>query len=251
MATVTRRRLVGVSLKMYFNVASTSGYLEAIAAILGPLATMDSSVEIFVLPDFVTLLLAQSILAHTSIRYGAQDAFWETRGAFTGEVSPDTLSQAGCWCVALGHAERRRIFHETDADVARKASSAVSEGLVPLVCVGERSRGAVSIAVEECRPQVEAVLGAVPDDTELIFAYEPVWAIGQPEPASAEHVVAVATEIRAMCQSKSGLVRILYGGSAGPGTFEKLKDAVDGLFLGRFAHDVRAFREVVLEMEQS
>jgi triosephosphate isomerase (TIM) len=90
------------------------------------------------------------------------------------------------------------------------------------------------------RPVLEATRG------EVIFAYEPVWAIGQPQPASAEYVVEVAKGLRGLCGERE--VRILYGGSAGPGTYEAMREGVDGLFLGRFGHDPERFREVISEV---
>lgn len=147
----------------------------------------------------------------------------------------------------LGHAERRRLFGETDGLVAKKARATERNGLTPLVCIGERTQGSIEDAVRECRPQVESVLEVTSE--EVIFAYEPVWAIGQPEPADSEYVVSVVKELRELCGERS--VRFLYGGSAGPGTFEKMKDGVDGLFLGRFAHDPENLAKVISEVGAS
>ncbi|GAB7355862.1 hypothetical protein MBLNU459_g6520t1 [Dothideomycetes sp. NU459] len=246
-----RRRIVGTSLKMYFDLPSTLAYVRSVSA-LSSLASQNN-VDLFVIPDFISLLPSKDMLADTSVMLGAQDGFWEDKGAYTGEVSPLNLSQAGVKIVEMGHAERRRIFHETDADVARKAAAAVKNGLIPLVCIGEKTHGqvasaAVALAIQECRPQIQAVLQAVPDDAEIIFAYEPVWAIGASQPAGADHVVAVTQQLRHLTERRNGPVRILYGGSAGPGIFDKLKDGVDGLFLGRFAHDVKNLEQVIKEM---
>ncbi|KAI9843771.1 MAG: hypothetical protein M1837_006132 [Sclerophora amabilis] len=252
MGSETRaRRLVGVSLKMYFDIPKTERYLQAVSDFASHASSLN--VDAFVIPDFVTILRAQQILGNDGIKYGAQDAFWEDSGAYTGEVSPAVLKQAGCTYIELGHAERRRIFGETDEYVAKKAAAASKHGLVPLVCIGERTRGAnaleaTGLAVEECRPQVESLLNAVPDEAEVVLAYEPVWAIGQSEPASADHVVAVTKELRKLCAGRKGLVRLLYGGSAGPGLFAHLSEGVDGLFLGRFAHEVAAFKSVITEL---
>ena len=104
-------------------------------------------------------------------------------------------------------------------------------------------RGTVQSAVKECRIQIEGVLRATKE--EVIFAYEPVWAIGQEESADAEYVVAVTTGLRAICTENNREVRILYRGSAAPGTFGPMKEGVDGLFLGRFAHDVGYFEKII------
>lgn len=107
-------------------------------------------------------------------------------------------------------------------------------------------RGTVQSAVKECRIQIEGVLRATKE--EVIFAYEPVWAIGQEESADAEYVVAVTTGLRAICTENNREVRILYRGSAAPGTFGPMKEGVDGLFLGRFAHDVGNFEKIIREI---
>jgi triosephosphate isomerase (TIM) len=120
--------------------------------------------------------------------------------------------------------------------------------MIPLVCIGERTRGTIPNAVAEIQPQIASILDVVPEGKEIVFAYEPVWAIGQPAPAEPEYVVAVVKGLRAICRGRGNEVRFLYGGSAGPGTFGGLKEGVDGLFLGRFAHDVERFFEVVGEV---
>lgn len=257
MASSPRRRLVGVSTKMYFSAARTRQYvsdvLEQLSASSSDLLT---NVDVFIIPDHLTLssVVTQVQQSQTpGIMVGAQDAFWEDAGAYTGSVSPAVLAELGARLVELGHAERRRLHGETDADAARKAAAAARNGLVPLVCVGERSRGSgvLSMAVGECAAQVAAVMAAVPDDgSEVVLAYEPVWAIGAAEPASAEHVVGVVAALRELpcVRGRRGATRIIYGGSAGPGLFEKLKDAVDGLFLGRFAHDPAAFIKTIQEV---
>jgi triosephosphate isomerase len=131
--------------------------------------------------------------------------------------------------------------------------------MVPLVCVGEITAPgaiaseAVGRAVAECAVLVRAVLDAVPGDAPVIFAYEPVWAIGQPRPAGVDHVAAVVSGIRGVVGERAGTVRVLYGGSAGPGLWSGggLGQAVDGMFLGRFAHEISGVREVVREVEES
>lgn len=232
---------------MYFDLEKTAEYIRACAP-LAPHA-LSHSVDIFVVPDFLSLTAASTVLRleAPTIRLGAQDCFWEDNGAYTGEVSPVVLKSIGCSLVELGHAERRRLFGETDEQVAKKARAAVRNGMTPLICIGEKNKGTVEEAVEECRPQIESILGVT--DEEIIFAYEPVWAIGQPKPASAEYVVSVTKELRRLCGQRP--VRFLYGGSAGPGTFDAMREGVDGLFLGRFAHDIKNFYEVIREVGAS
>lgn len=247
------KRIVGTSLKMYFDLPSTLRYIDAVSQLSS--AADEANIDLFVIPDFVTVLPSKDKLADTSVQLGAQDCYSEDKGAFTGEVSPLTLSQAGVKIVEIGHAERRRLFGETDQDVAKKAAAIARNGMTPLVCIGEKSKSniasqAVGLAVSECKPQIAAALSQIPDDADVILAYEPVWAIGAAEPAGADHVVAVTQNLRALVGERKGRTRILYGGSAGPGTFQKLKNGVDGLFLGRFAHDVGNLEKVIREMSE-
>ncbi|KFY12725.1 hypothetical protein V492_03690 [Pseudogymnoascus sp. VKM F-4246] len=241
------RRMVGVSLKMYFTPAETLAYIRAVTH----LSAANLSVDIFIIPDFLSLGSAQGIFsAHKpSLQLGAQDCFWEDKGAYTGEISPTHLAEMGCTMVELGHAERRRLFGESDEVVARKALAAQRNGLLPLVCIGERDRGSLAEAVDECVVQIEAVLAVTTGD--VVFAYEPVWAIGAAQPANPEHVVAVTKALRGKCAAREGSVRFLYGGSAGPGTFAGMKEGVDGLFLGRFGHDVGNLEKVIGEVAGS
>lgn len=96
-------------------------------------------------------------------------------------------------------------------------------------------------------------MGVVPEEAEVVFAYEPVWAVGAAKPAEAEYIAQVVSNIRKLpcIQSLRGSVRIIYGGSAGPGLFGKLADSVDGLFLGRFAHDPAKFRQTIVEVAEN
>jgi triosephosphate isomerase len=245
------RRIVGVSLKMYFDLPATLSYVRGVLQLDGD--AWNARIDLFVIPDFVSLTESARILESSSIMLGAQDTFWEDAGAHTGEVSPLVLRQAGARIVEIGHAERRALFGETDEWVAKKAGAAARNGLIPLVCIGERTHhssvsAAVGTAIQECTPQVKAVLAAVPEDQEVILAYEPVWAIGAKEPADADHVVNVTKELRKLAAGRSGATRIVYGGSAGPGTFAKIAEGVDGLFLGRFAHDINNLKKVIGEV---
>lgn len=245
------RRIVGVSRKMYFDLQNTLSYVRGVHQLDGE--AWNARVDLFVIPDFVTLMESARILESSHVMVGAQDTMWEDKGPYTGEVSPLVLSQAGAKIVEIGHAERRAIFGETDDWVAKKAGAAARNGLIPLVCIGEKTHhniasAAVGAAVEECRPQVNSVLAAVPDHVEVILAYEPVWAIGAAEPADPDHVVNVTKELRKLAAGRTGVTRIVYGGSAGPGTYAKIAEGVDGLFLGRFAHDINNLKKVIEEV---
>ncbi|MCJ1422401.1 hypothetical protein MMC29_000281 [Sticta canariensis] len=157
----------------------------------------------------------------------ASNCDWEDSGAHTGEGSPLTLKQLGFTVVELGHAERREApFNETDKITSNKAEPAARNDLIPLICIGEKLKSkvmsqGVGFALQECVPQVTAVLNAVPDAADLIFAYEPIWAIGVQELASVDHILAVVGELRKKIseRGRSGEVRILYRGIPKPVTW--------------------------------
>lgn len=251
------KRLVGVNTKMYFDAPTTTAYVSAVSKIAPP---TDSSCGTFIIPSYPCLGAASALLESTpQVLLGAQDCHTEDSGAYTGDVSPLMLKQMGCSMVCLGHAERRRApICQSDAVVAKKAKAVVRNGMIPLVCIGEKNKSnimseGVGLAVRECSPQITEVLRAVPGDAPIIFAYEPVWAIGAQEPASADHVLAVVQSLRELIgkMERRTNFRILYGGSAKPGTWQTLKAGLDGLFLGRFAHNVENFEKVIQEVQGS
>jgi triosephosphate isomerase len=252
-AEAPRRRIVGLSSKMYFSLAKTQDYTQSVLSRLAELPQDTiSKLDIFILPDFVTITNTAEQIRRSGLPVwtGAQDCHWEDQGSFTGEVSAAVLKEVGSRIVAVGHAERRRLFGEDDAIVAKKAAAVSRNGMVPLVCIGEKTEGDITVAVAECAPQVEAVLAGLPDDADAVLAYEPIWAIGASQPAGDAHVLAVVAGLRELecVKKRKGSTRVVYGGSAGPGLYERLKDGLDGLFLGRFAHDPERFVQTVKEV---
>ncbi|KAI8263648.1 putative triosephosphate isomerase [Colletotrichum sp. SAR11_239] len=253
MAASPQRRLIGLSTKAYFPLQRTIDFTKEVQSQLSslPPSTFEN-VDIFLIPDFVSIYPVSQLLKSSPvpIRLGAQDCHWEDFGAYTGEVSPSVLSEAGVSIVEVGHAERRRIFGEDDQITAKKAAAASRNGMAPLICIGEKTRGDVQVALDECQTQVDQALADIPDSAEVIIAYEPVWAIGADQPASEDHVISVVKGIRSYesMKKRTGSTRVIYGGSAGPGLFEKLGEAVDGLFLGRFGHDATRFMKTISEV---
>ncbi|GAB3926519.1 triosephosphate isomerase [Microlunatus endophyticus] len=242
---------LGVSLKMYLDHATTLGWVRQVMTIADRApAVAAGRVELAVLPTFVSIEAVAALARDTAVAHGAQDLGWADQGAFTGEVSGADLAALGCRYVEVGHAERRRLFGEDDAIVAAKFAAAVRNGLVPILCVGETERIGAGAAIEFCVDQVRTALDQVEWAPELIIAYEPVWAIGADRPAGVDHVRTVCAGIRAglVGDHRLSTVRVIYGGSAGPGLLTQLgREAVDGLFLGRFAHDPAAMATMVDE----
>jgi triosephosphate isomerase len=243
-ASRTRGRMIGVSLKMYMGLHRTREWMAGLADMVRD--GLPENVDLFVIPSFLSLQDADAALSGTCVALGAQDVFWEDSGAYTGEVSAQMLAEAGCRFVEIGHAERRRLFGETDKTVALKITAAVRAGLVPVLCVGEETRGTPEVATAACIRQLEAATSGIGTEAPLIVAYEPVWAIGAPEPASPDFIVAVAHGLQEWISARED-TRLIYGGSAGPGLLGQLGTAVDGLFLGRFAHDITALAAVLRE----
>ncbi|QNO36904.1 triosephosphate isomerase [Protaetiibacter sp. SSC-01] len=243
------RAVVGVSLKMYFGHRAAKEWLADVADIAATSpAVASGDVELFVAPTFVQLLPALEAVGGTRVVVAAQDAATHDTGAFTGEVSPAELAEIGVGMVELGHAERRRLYGETDAVVAEKSAAALRNGLTPVLCIGEPHRVAPEEALAFAAEQVRAALGGAPAGR-VILAYEPVWAIGASEPAPVDHIRHVTAGLRRLLAEwpeRPGSA-VLYGGSAGPGLLTELGDDVDGLFLGRFAHDPAALRAVLGE----
>lgn len=235
---------IGISLKMYFGRARTVQWCRAVAGTArSHPAVRAGHAQLVVLPSHPYLLEVGNLFAGTPVRLGAQDLFWEDEGAFTGEVSGAQLRELGCDYVEIGHAERRRIFGEDDGIIAAKTAAAFRNGLTPLLCVGEQHASSVDAAAAECVAQLQSAFSA--GDGPVVVAYEPVWAIGAAEPAPVHHISAVCRALRAQV---SGRGQVIYGGSAKPGLLTQLGDDVDGVFIGRFAHDPAAVAMVLDEV---
>ena len=207
--------------------------------------------RIVLIPPFTVLGEVGAVLAGSDVRLGAQDLFWEDRGAYTGEVSAPMLTETGCAHVLVGHSERRQYFGETDEAVNRKVRAALRSGLSPIVCVGEvleeRESGRTT---ERIDAQLSAGLrGLSPAETgEIVFAYEPVWAIGTGKTASPGQAEEVHAHIRRRLQENYGNDRatcaiILYGGSVKPvNSYPLFKEKnIDGFLVGGASLDAVDF----------
>jgi triosephosphate isomerase (TIM) len=244
----------GVSLKMYFGAEDTLEWCRRVADMARRHeAVLNGTADVFVLPSMPLVAQVRDVFAGTRIAVGAQNLFWEDRGAFTGEVSGAMLRELGCRYVEVGHAERRRYFGETDEMVAYKVAAALRNSLVPVICLGETERSDAAQASTSCVTELDDALRYATESSSpgpIVVAYEPVWAIGASAPAPPEHIRHVCLELRRRLASREPELqgnRVIYGGSAGHGLFGSLAHAVDGLFLGRFAHDPSAFEAILDE----
>ncbi len=242
---------LGVSLKLYLDIAQTARWAQAVAEIARRQpAVRSGEVALFVAPSLPALEATRAALEGSGVAVGAQDLFWEDRGAYTGAVSGADLRQAGAGYVEIGHAERRSVFGEDDDVIRRKFAAAVRNGLTPVLCVGEPARDGDAAAV--CVAQLSSALEGLAAGTvvdELVVAYEPVWAIGAQEPAPPDEVRTVGRALReaVAADDRVAAASVIYGGSAQPGQLRQLGGDVDGLFLGRFAHDPAQLERVVEE----
>lgn len=249
----TPELIIGVSLKMYFDSERTLRWSAEVAdlARTHP-AVVDGRVRLIVLPSLPFLQAVIAVFADTPVKVGGQDLFWEDRGPYTGAVSGTDLKHLGCEYAEIGHVERRQLFGEDDRIVNLKVAAALRNGLIPLLCVGEHDPASVERAAAQCIGQLETALtglGAPTDRVPLVVAYEPAWAIGAQEPASAGHIIGVVRLLRAWIDARPqwDAAALIYGGSAGQGVLSSLRGAVGGLFLGRFAHDAPALKAILDE----
>jgi len=212
-------------------------------------------VEVVVCPPFTALDAVREALRGSNIELGAQNMHWEEEGAFTGEISPLMLRNLGCMYVILGHSERRIYFGETDETVNKKVKSAMANGLLPIICVGEtldeRDAGKTEEVVVR---QTKAALSGVKTNgaERIVIAYEPVWAIGTGRTASADEANRVIHIIR---QSVAEVfneriaqeVRIQYGGSVKPQNIADFlgQPEIDGALVGGASLDAASFAAIV------
>ena len=239
--------------KMYKTIQETSDFCQRLKEELSTLR--GKKVEVAVAPPFTALHAAAQALLGSSVSVAGQDVFWAESGAFTGEISPKMLANAGCRFGIVGHSERRHYFHETDDSVNKKTAALMKEGLVPIVCLGEtlaERQGGITFSVVE-RQTREGLKGlAVKAPTDLVIAYEPVWAIGTGQTATRQQAQEVQAFIRKLVGQifsppLAGGLRILYGGSVKPENIAELMvmEDVDGALVGGASLEINSFAQIV------
>jgi triosephosphate isomerase len=236
------------------NKTATDAY-KLVAELIPGLRTI-RGVEKLLCPPFTALMAVSRLIKDTDVRLGAQNMYWEEKGAYTGEISPAMLAEF-CQYVILGHSERRALFGETNQQVNRKARAALAHRLTPVICVGEtlEENEAGKAAGVVSRQLHEALLGldllARPDP--IVVAYEPVWAIGTGRAATAE---GANTLIRNVIRPTiagifgadlAGSTRVLYGGSVDSNNAREFfsQPEIDGALVGGASLNARAFVAIV------
>jgi triosephosphate isomerase (TIM) len=251
MSQAKRRRVIAGNWKMYKTQAETRAFFSAFL----PLVASAKRCDILIAPPLTAIHAAVEAARGSNVAIGAQNVFWEKEGAFTGEVSPPMLVDAGCRYVIIGHSERRQYFGETEQTVAKKTKAAIAAGLTPIVCVGELLEHREAGHTEEvCERQFAGGPGALtPEEfSRILIAYEPVWAIGTgktatPEIAAEVHRFLRKCAARRFSPEQAAALRILYGGSVKPDNIQGLmaQEELDGALVGGASLDAKSFASIV------
>ncbi|RJQ43298.1 MAG: triose-phosphate isomerase [Nitrospiraceae bacterium] len=242
-----RKPFISANWKMNKTIEETVEFINAFI----PLVKDITDVDMLIAPPFISLSTAAGFLKGTNIKLGAQNVFYEEKGAFTGEVSPAMLLSAGCTHVILGHSERRQYFMETDEVVNKKVKIALKNGLDAILCVGESLKEREENRMfEVLDKQLSGSLKDLSMDG-ITIAYEPIWAIGTGKTATKEQANEAHAHIRGwLRENKEGAdtVRILYGGSVTPENVASLmsEPEVDGGLVGGASLKPDSFAQIVI-----
>ena len=246
-----RTPVLAANWKMHKTVDEATAFT---AAFLPLVADVDDA-EIVLAPPFTALAAVAGACRGSNVAVAAQNVHWEAQGAFTGEVSPAMVQDAGASHVIIGHSERRHLFGEDDAAVNRKARAVLAAGLVPIVCIGETlaEREADETAAVLDR-QIDSGLGGLTAEeiASIVIAYEPVWAIGTGRTATPDQAQEAHAHVRRRLAALAGRAaadrcRLLYGGSVKPANAADLsaQQDVDGALVGGASLDPQSFAEIV------
>ncbi|MDA8077456.1 MAG: triose-phosphate isomerase [Nitrospiraceae bacterium] len=241
------KAFIAANWKMNKTVSEAREFLKTFI----PLVKGVSDVDIVIAPPFISLAAASEEMKGSNVQLSSQDVFWEEKGAFTGEVSPQMLLDAGCKHVIVGHSERRQYFHEDDGVVNKKIKAARKAGLDVIFCCGESlQEREAGKTFEVIQREVEKGLVDVGPD-HLVVAYEPIWAIGTgktatPEQAQEAHAF-IAGMLAGVYGNKSGIIRIIYGGSVTPDNVDTLMGCKDisGALVGGASLKPDSFSRIV------
>ena len=234
---MARRKIIAGNWKMNKTPSEAIALIEE----LKPLVANDAVDVVFCVPA-IDIIPAVQAVEGTNIAIGAENLYFEEKGAYTGEIAANMLTDAGVKYVIIGHSERREYFAETDETVNKKVKKAIEHGLTPIVCCGEsltqRKQG---IYIEWIRMQIKIAFQDIPaaDAANTVIAYEPIWAIGTGETATSDQAEEVCGAIRACIaeiydDATAEAIRIQYGGSVNAGNAAELfsKPDIDGGLVG-------------------
>jgi triosephosphate isomerase len=246
--------------KMNMTQGETEAFMKAFAAAFAASpelsAALGKTLEVAVFPPFTSIAAAKNAAGAdkgAAPFIGAQNVYFESKGAFTGEISIPMLKDAGCTHVILGHSERRHIFGESDELIAKKVKAVLDSELVPVLCYGEtlEEREAGRTADVVSRQLRTALAGLSAGELEkIVYAYEPVWAIGTGKSATAGEAQAVCADSKKLISELAGkpsiAIVVLYGGSVNAGNAKELlsADAIDGALVGGASLKADSFLQI-------
>jgi len=251
-----RKPIIAGNWKMYKTLKDGQ---ELVVALRRDLFNIEN-VDIVVCPPYTLLAYLADALETSNIAVGGQNLYWQDEGAFTGEVSPVMLKDAGCRYVIIGHSERRQFFGETNENVNKKIKASLKNGLIPIVCVGEnRQERESNNTFKVIESHIKGALVEIsPEDMlKIVIAYEPVWAIGTGLTATPEQAQEVHKFIRDLLKELyqeeiSSQIRIQYGGSVKPDNITELinKPDVDGALVGGASLKADSFSQIVTKASE-
>lgn len=233
-----RKKLIVGNWKMNYTITEAEAFVSSIKDRINT-----DIVDVAICPNFVALGTVSKLLENTNIHLGAQNVYYEDKGAYTGETSAPMLVSAFVDFCIVGHSERRSIFNETDEMINKKVKKLLENNIKPIICVGEtleqRENGTMfDVVAKQLDKCIDGILG---DDLKrnIVIAYEPIWAIGTGKTASSDDANKMCHFIRKAIETKYGAsvserVRILYGGSVKPANASEIlnMEDIDGAFVG-------------------
>ena len=248
---MARRALIAGNWKMHTTVQEA----QQLASPVVQAAAKVSDRDVMIAPPYTALAAVASMLSGTAVMLGAQNVHWEESGAFTGEISAVMLKEVGCVMVIVGHSERRHVFGETDFMINQRIVGAMQFGLIPVFCIGEtlkqRETGNTLKVLED---QVRAGLAGIDlaDGSQIVVAYEPVWAIGTGKTATEVQAQEAHNFIRNLLadiyeKNIAAQIRILYDGSVKPDNIDILmqQEDIDGALVGGAALNAESFERII------
>lgn len=250
--TTLRQPIIAANWKLHKTLAEARQFIMDLCTYCPDPGT----VEVVLAAPFTALATLQDCVQGLPYRIAAQDVFWQPSGAYTGEISAPLLHDVGCAYVIVGHSERRQWFGETDETVSKKVAAALQAGLRPIVCIGEsleqRQAGAMFAVLEQ---QVQQGLATCQAEhmSEIVLAYEPLWAIGTGVTAAPTQAQEVHHAVRTLLHQRWGAaaaqsVRIQYGGSVRADSITALmaEPDIDGALVGGASLDAHSFAQIVM-----
>ncbi|MDD5122746.1 MAG: triose-phosphate isomerase [Dehalococcoidales bacterium] len=233
---------------------------QAIALVKEMLPELEkiTSVEVAICPPFVSLAPVYDLLASSCVYLGAQNMYFEEKGAFTGEVSA-TMLKPFCKYVIIGHSERRQLFAESNEIINQKLKQALQAGIIPILCLGETLKHRqAGVARETITSQLKSSLGDIRDIGSLVIAYEPIWAIGSGINAEVSDTCLMMDAIRTTVsdiygQATAANIRLLYGGSVNSQNASDYlaSETIDGALVGGASLKAEQFISIVKQAERA